>query len=163
MLICVYSCLLVHVLACTSLSLFLSLTHSLPPCLPHTHVHTHTCIASWHWLLRTHSLVFLPWLSWCFQEQVASLSSASKTRWHLIHLSNTLSIGCLAHLETTAYCRTAFSCVVTPPVCARDKVISCVIIVDTKIAKSGDLGISANCKHNKYVGFGEKLASVRLE
>ena len=150
MYILVYLCMYLH--APLSLSLFLSLTLSLSHSLPHTHVHTHTCTASWHWLLRTHSLVFLPWLSRCFQEQVASLSFASKTRWHLIHLSNTLSIGCLAHLETTAYCRTAFSCVVTPPVCARDKGIGCVIIVDTK---SGDLGISANCKHNEYVGFGE--------
>ena len=46
----------------------------------------------------------------------------------------------------------------------RGKVIGCVVIVvDTKIAKSGGLGISASCKQNKSVEFGEKLASVCLE
>ena len=46
----------------------------------------------------------------------------------------------------------------------RGKVIGCVVVVvvvvDTKIAKSGGLG---SCKHSKYVRFGEKLASVCLE
>ena len=46
--------------------------------------------------------------------------------------------------------------------CTRGKVISYVVIVivfmDTKISKSGDLG-----KHNKFVKFGKKLASICLE
>ena len=39
-------------------------------------------------------------------------------------------------------------------------VIVVVIVVDTKIAKSGDVRTWASCKHNKYVEFGEKLAST---
>ena len=49
----------------------------------------------------------------------------------------------------------------------RGKVIGCVVVVvvvvDTKIAKSGDVRTRASCKHNKYVEFGEKLASVCSE
>ena len=43
------------------------------------------------------------------------------------------------------------------------KVIGRVVDVDTKIAESGDLGTWASCKYNKYVEFGEKLASVCSE
>ena len=40
-------------------------------------------------------------------------------------------------------------------------VVIVVVIVDTKIAKSGDLGTWASCKHNESVEFIEKkLASV---
>ena len=46
-------------------------------------------------------------------------------------------------------------------------VIGCVVVVvvDTKIAKSGDVhvGTWASCKSNKSVEFGKKLASVHLE
>ena len=42
------------------------------------------------------------------------------------------------------------------------KVISSVV-VDTKVAISGDLGTLASCKHNESVEFVEKLASVCLE
>ena len=35
-----------------------------------------------------------------------------------------------------------------------------VIVVDIKIAKSGDVRTWTSCKHNRYVEFGEKLASV---
>ena len=35
-----------------------------------------------------------------------------------------------------------------------------VIVVNKNIAKSGDLGTWASCKHNKSVEFGEKLASL---
>ena len=45
----------------------------------------------------------------------------------------------------------------------RGKVIGCVIVVDTKIAKSADVRTWASCKHNKYVEFGEKPASVCSE
>ena len=38
-----------------------------------------------------------------------------------------------------------------------------VVVVDTKIAKSGDLSTWVSCKHNKYVEIGEKLASVCSE
>ena len=54
--------------------------------------------------------------------------------------------------------------VITPCACARGKVIShvvVVVVVDTKVFKSGDLGTWLSCKHNKYVEFGEKLALVR--
>ena len=48
----------------------------------------------------------------------------------------------------------------------KGKVIGCVVVVvvvivvimDTKIAKSADLGTWASCKHNEYVEFGEKVA-----
>ena len=57
--------------------------------------------------------------------------------------------------------------VTTLHVCARGKVIGrivvVVIIVDTKITKSGDLGTWPSRKHNEYVEFGEKLASVCSE
>ena len=42
-------------------------------------------------------------------------------------------------------------------------VVVIVVVVDTKIAKSGDVRIWASCKHNEYVEFGEKLASVCSE
>ena len=42
-------------------------------------------------------------------------------------------------------------------------VVVIVVIVDTKIAKSGDLGTWGSCKRNEYVKFGEKLASVCSE
>ena len=50
----------------------------------------------------------------------------------------------------------------------RGKVIShvvviVVVIMYTKIAKSVDVRTSASCKHNRYVEFGEKLASVCSE
>ena len=45
----------------------------------------------------------------------------------------------------------------------RGKVIGRVVVVDTKIAKSGDVCTWASCKHNKYVEFGEKVASVCSE
>ena len=48
--------------------------------------------------------------------------------------------------------------IITLRACARGKAIGCVV-VDTKIGKSGDLGTWANCKHNEYVEFDEKLAS----
>ena len=54
----------------------------------------------------------------------------------------------------------------TPRACAKGKVIGCVnvvVVVDTKIAKSGDLGIWAYCNLNKSVESGEKLAWVCLE
>ena len=35
-----------------------------------------------------------------------------------------------------------------------------VVVVDAKIAKSGDVRTRASCKHKKYVEFGEKPASV---
>ena len=56
--------------------------------------------------------------------------------------------------------------IITLRACARGKVIGCVIVVvvivavDTKITKSGDLGIWPSYEHNEYV---EKLASVCLE
>ena len=37
------------------------------------------------------------------------------------------------------------------------------MVVNTNITKSGDLGTWASCKHNEYVKFGEKLASVCSE
>ena len=37
------------------------------------------------------------------------------------------------------------------------------IVMDTKIAKSKDLGAWASCKHNGSVEFDEKLALVCLE
>ena len=47
----------------------------------------------------------------------------------------------------------------------RGKVIIRVVVVavDTKIAKSGDVCTWASCKHNKYVEFCEKLASICSE
>ena len=45
----------------------------------------------------------------------------------------------------------------------RGKVIGHVVVVDTKIAKSGDVRTWTSCKHNRYVEFGEKLASVCSE
>ena len=47
---------------------------------------------------------------------------------------------------------------ITPRACARGEVISCVvvvivIVVDTKIAKFGDLGILASCKSNSSFEF----------
>ena len=48
----------------------------------------------------------------------------------------------------------------------RGKVIGSVVIVvvmDTKIAKSGNLGTRASCKCNESVEFIDKLASVYLE
>ena len=45
----------------------------------------------------------------------------------------------------------------------RGKMIGRVVVVGTKIAKSGDVRIWASCKHNKYVELGEKLVSVCSE
>ena len=46
----------------------------------------------------------------------------------------------------------------------RGKVIGrVVIVVGKKIIKCGDLGTWASCKHNEYVEFGDKLASVYSE
>ena len=42
-------------------------------------------------------------------------------------------------------------------------VVVVVIVVGTKIAKSGHLGICACCKHNKLVDIGENLVSVCFE
>ena len=47
----------------------------------------------------------------------------------------------------------------TPCACARGKAISCVV-VSTKIAISGDVGIQGTCKHSQSIEFGEKLAPV---
>ena len=38
-----------------------------------------------------------------------------------------------------------------------------VIVVDTEIAKSGDLGNWASCNHNENVECGDKLALIGLE
>ena len=43
------------------------------------------------------------------------------------------------------------------------RVIIVIVIVDTKIAESGDLDTWASCKQNKYVEFGKKLASLCSE
>ena len=49
----------------------------------------------------------------------------------------------------------------------RGKVIGrvIVVVVDTKIAKSGDVRTWASCKHNEYVKFGEKtgFSMLRIE
>ena len=42
-------------------------------------------------------------------------------------------------------------------------IVVMVVVMDTKIAKSGDLGTWERCKHNESVKFGKKLASVCLE
>ena len=51
----------------------------------------------------------------------------------------------------------AASSLITLYACARGEVINSVDVVDTKNAKSGDLGTRASCKYNE-----SKLASVHL-
>ena len=63
------------------------------------------------------------------------------------------------------YIYIATGCYYYPAQMRRGKVISrvFVVVMDTKITKSGDVRTWASCKHNEYVEFGEKLASVCSE
>ena len=70
-------------------------------------------------------------------------------------------------LATIAIMYSDLSLIFTPRTWARSKVVGYIIIVvviavivNTKLAKSGDLGTWPSCKHNGYVEFGNKLASV---
>ena len=95
---------------------------------------------------------------------------------HLIWIcslySSPLSVYCFYHFgvqsEDIRYVCTWL--IITPCACTGVKigcvvvviVVVVVVVVDTKIAKSGDLGIWVSCMGNISVEFGEKLASARL-
>ena len=74
-------------------------------------------------------------------KKLASVYFESFCTGHKCHKYCTFNYACWPHL------------LITPRACARGKVISLVIVVvvvDTKIAKSGGLGTWASCKHNEY-------------
>ena len=55
-----------------------------------------------------------------------------------------------------------FTVIITLWTCTCE-VIGCIVVVDTKITKSGNLGTWVSCKHNKCVEFGQTLDSVYSE